>query len=110
MCRRFKCQQNGPNVNVKSLKVLQKQGEENSLRQLIDIGTQYIWGFPSRSYCNKYRIKIHFERCFLFTPFTYSPARHDDFTSITGGTVFPLYFCEMRWIEDKRVAERLLES
>ena len=30
---------NGPNVNVKFLKVLQKQYEDNYLCQLIDIGT-----------------------------------------------------------------------
>ena len=33
----------------------------------------------------------------------------DDFTSVTWGAVFPLYFCEMYRIEDKCVAEHLLE-
>lgn len=38
-----------------------------------------------------------------------SPARRDDFISVTGDTLFPLYFCETRWVEDKCAAERLLE-
>ena len=38
-----------------------------------------------------------------------SPARRDDYTTVTGSTVFPLKFCSTRWIEDDRVAERALE-
>ena len=109
MCRRFRCQQNGPNVNVKSLKVLQKQGEENSLRQLIDIGTCNIHGaFQAGAIATNTGLKSILKGAFYLLHD--SPARRDDFTSVTGGTVFPLYFCEMRWIEGKRVAERLLES
>ena len=38
-----------------------------------------------------------------------SPARHADYTSITDGITFLLYFCDTRWVEDKRVNDRLVE-
>ena len=38
-----------------------------------------------------------------------SPVRRDDYTTVTGSTVFPLKFCATRWIEDDRMAERALE-
>ena len=38
-----------------------------------------------------------------------SPARRDDYQSITGSTTFPLFFCATRWVENKRVAERLID-
>ena len=37
-----------------------------------------------------------------------TPARRDDYTSVTGSTQFPLYFCATRWIEDSAVANRLI--
>ena len=38
-----------------------------------------------------------------------SPARGADYLSVTGLDIFPLYFCATRWVEDKKVADRLLE-
>ena len=38
-----------------------------------------------------------------------SPARREDYTSITESTVFPLNFCATRWVEDDKVAQRALE-
>ena len=38
-----------------------------------------------------------------------TPARRDDYLSITGSSKFPLFFCATRWIEDKIVADRLLD-
>ena len=38
-----------------------------------------------------------------------SPAGRDDYISITKSTKFPLAFCSTRWVEDKPVADRLLE-
>ena len=34
-----------------------------------------------------------------------SPARRDDFTTVTGNTLFPLKFWGTRWLEDVPVAE-----
>ena len=91
MCRRFRCQQNGPNVNVKSLKVLQKQGEENSLRQLIDIGTCNIHGaFQAGAIATNTGLKSILKGAFYLLHD--SPARRDDCTSVTGGDSFSPVF------------------
>ena len=37
-----------------------------------------------------------------------TPARLEEFTAITGTTVFPMKFCVHRWIENARVASRAL--
>ena len=37
-----------------------------------------------------------------------SPARRDDYTTVTGSTVFSLKFCATQWVEDDK-AERTLE-
>ena len=33
----------------------------------------------------------------------------EDFTGVTGSTVFPLKFCDTRWMEDEKVAQRAIE-
>ena len=38
-----------------------------------------------------------------------SPARRDDYESVTRSLKFPLLFCAVRWIEDVAVADRLIE-
>ena len=38
-----------------------------------------------------------------------SSARRAESSSVTGLDIFPLYFYAARWIEDKKVADRLLE-
>ena len=38
-----------------------------------------------------------------------SSTRRAEFSSVTGLDIFPLYFYAARWIEDKKVADRLLE-
>ena len=38
-----------------------------------------------------------------------TPARREDYFNITGSTTYPLPFCSTRWIEDKPVAERLID-
>ena len=37
-----------------------------------------------------------------------SPARREDYFNLTGSEKYPLQFCGARWVEDKKVAERLL--
>lgn len=38
-----------------------------------------------------------------------SPARREDYTKVTGNSVFPLKFCQNQWLENVSVAERTLE-
>ena len=45
----------------------------------------------------------------LYWLFKDSPARRDDYSKVTGSSVFPLKFCQHRWLENVSVAERALE-
>lgn len=45
----------------------------------------------------------------LWYLFNDTPARRDDFYQLTKSSVFPLKFCQHRWLEDAPVAERALE-
>ena len=38
-----------------------------------------------------------------------SPACRADYSIVTGFDIFPLYFCATGWVEDKKVADRLLK-
>ena len=38
-----------------------------------------------------------------------SPARREDYTSVTGSNSFPLDFCRHRWLENVPVVEQALE-
>ena len=99
----------GPNVNLKFLNVLQKQRAENQLSQLVDIGTcnlHIVHGaFQAGAVASDWGLKGVLKG--VFNLLHDSPARCDDFISVTGGTLFPMNFCETRWVEDKCVAERL---
>ena len=46
----------------------------------------------------------------LHSLFNETPARREDYTKITESEVFPQQFCGHRWLEDKKVAERALET
>ena len=45
----------------------------------------------------------------LYSHLHETPARREDYTKMTGSEVFPLQFCQHRWLKDKRVAERAVE-
>ena len=38
-----------------------------------------------------------------------SPARREDFESVTGINKYPLFFCSTRWVESKSVADHAIE-
>ena len=98
-----------PNVNVKFIKPLQKQWEENSLCQLIDIGTcnlQVVHGaFQSGAISKNWGLKSILKGTFYLLHDR--PAQSVDFASNQGGQFSPLHFCETNWIKGKCVAERL---
>ena len=45
----------------------------------------------------------------LHSLFNETPARRENYTKITENEVFAQQFCGLRWLEDKKVAERALE-
>ena len=54
-----------------------------------------------------WEIKILLKSCYQILDD--SPARRDDYISITKSTKFPLAFCSTRRVEEKPVADRPLE-
>ena len=62
--------------------------------------------FKSGAESTNWNAKATLKGAFQFLHDT--PARRDDYTSVTGSTQFPLYFCATRWIEDSAVANRLI--
>ena len=45
----------------------------------------------------------------VYNVFKDSPARHSDYSHITGSTKFPKKFCQVRWVENTSVTKRALE-
>ena len=101
---------NGPSVYLKFHRDVQSNCEELKLPKLIDIRScslHTIHGaFKTGVESTDWEIKKTFNGC--FTLLHDSPARRSDYTSITGSTVFQLSCCATRWVEDEKVAERLI--
>ena len=100
----------GPNVNIKVQKDLQKKRKIENLPQLLDTGTCSLHTVHNAFKCGfeKYfDVHILLKACGKL--FRGSPARYAEYKSITGSNVMPALFCGTRWVEDKKVAERLVE-
>ena len=99
-----------PSVNLKFHKDVQSNHKELELPKRIDIGScplHTIHGaFKTGVESTDWEIKKPFKGC--FTLLHDSPARRSDYTSIAGSTVFLLSFCATRWVEGKKVVERLI--
>ena len=100
-----------PSVDLKFLKILQDDRMEKGLSQLLDIGScglHILHGtFKTGTEKSEWSIKATMNAS--FTILHNSPARRDDYDSVTASSKYPLPFCATRWIEDKPVADRLLE-
>ena len=102
----------GPNVNHKFYKDLisEREASDPDLPDLIYLGTcglhvghgAFRTGFEITGWKIDRLLKS------LWYLFNESPARREDFTRITGCSIFPLQFCGVRWVEDCPVAERAL--
>ena len=88
----------GPSVNWKFLSEIQKNRNENKQHELIDIGScglHIIHGaFKTGAEKTDWNIKQTMKGAFQM--FHDSPARREDYESITGSTVYPLFFCATR--------------
>ncbi|XP_070400940.1 uncharacterized protein [Nothobranchius furzeri] len=100
----------GPNVNLKFLNDFQQEHAElHGGRQLIHVGScglhtphnSFKTGFSTWN-IEKLLRAMHFL-------FHNVPARREDFTKLTGSSLFPLPFCGHRWVENLPVAERAIE-
>ena len=103
----------GSRVNWKLLSLLCEDREKKDAEPSETIECWQLWttccscSFLYRM--SDYRLEKEGLPRALWYLFHDSPARRDDYTTVTGSTVFPLKFCATQWVEDSRVAERALE-
>ena len=100
----------GPSTNWKFLDLLSKLRVDHQFPKLVNIGSCSLHishgAFKTGSEKSGWEIKPVLKGSFQFLHDT--PARREDFISVTGCSVFPLFFCATRWIEDSDVAKRLI--
>ena len=85
--------------------------EKEKLPEVINFGSCNVRilhvGFKSGFESTDWEMKILLKSCY---PILHdSLARRDDYISVTKSTKFPLAFCSTRWLDDKPLADRLLE-
>lgn len=101
----------GPNVNWKFYRDFSQERQAEELPELLNIGScglHIVHGSFQKGAKESGWDLANILRS-LWQIFHDSPARREDFTKITGTSVFPLQFCQHRWVEDVKVAERALQ-
>ena len=100
----------GPAVNIKFLNEFKLNQEENDFHSIIDIGTcsLLIVHRSVKTAFDKSNIKIKETLKGGFQQLHNSPARREDYESVSGSTKHLLYYCAARWVENKPVAERMI--
>ena len=101
----------GPSPNWKFIESLKRYRLENEQSQVIELGSgglHIIHGaYKTGAESTGWELKEILKR--EFTLLHDSPARKDDYISLTGyhthRNTFPLYICATRWIEDAEVAD-----
>lgn len=102
----------GPNVNLKFMQELLKDRKryDPEMPGILQLGTctlHTIHGAFATAMKNTEWGVAKLLRAIWYL-FHDSPARRDDFQSITKSNVFGLQFCSTRWVEDVPVAERAI--
>ena len=90
----------GPNVNIKLLKMIQAERSENEQHQLIDIGSCDLHtihnAFKTGTESTGWRMKKILKGAYQI--FHDSPARREDFFTVTNTNQFPQNFCAARFV------------
>ena len=89
-----------PNVNWKFARTLSKDRTENGLSDLIDIGSCPLYVINGAFQTGSMASSWNLSRVAIVHD---SPARGEDFMSVTSSSVFPLPFCATCWVENKKV-------
>ena len=101
----------GPSVTWSFYGKLVRKLEEAGLSALINIGScnlHIIHGaFKTGTKATRWNIKETLKASFQLLHDT--PARRADYHKLPGSTLFPKFFCGTRWVEDKEVADRLID-
>ena len=101
----------GPNVNWETYELLPTSIEEETEKNMLNIGSCALHiiynAFRSGSMETNWQVAQTLSS--LYWLFKDSPARREDFVSITGLSVLPKQFCSHRWVENVTVVVRALE-
>ena len=96
----FQVSMDGPSVNWKFLEKLTNERKDKDFHQLIDIGScglHIIHGaFKNGAETSELNLKETLKGTFQL--FYNTPARREDFESVTETSVYPLFFCATREI------------
>ena len=101
----------GPNANLNAHRLLDVQISGEVGHRLFNIGScglhtvhnVFRTGYASTDW------KVEEAFTSFYWLFKNSPARREDFTSVTGSDLFPKRFCQTRWVENVPIAQRLLK-
>ena len=101
----------GPNVNWKLFRNVSNDIEEETNKQMLNIGScgLYIMHNANKSGVNSCTWDVENILCSLHRLFKDTPARQEDFVQITVSTEFPLKYCPNRWLENAPVIDRVIK-
>ena len=107
----LKVSMDGPNVNWKFVDMFSHQLIDEYSISFLNIGScglHIIHGaFKHGSERTGWELDNFFSS--IFKLFKGTPARRDDYTRVTGSSVFAFKFCKHRWVQNVPVAERAIE-
>ena len=111
VCNLTQISMDGPNVNWKCFKDMQKKLSDDYETILINIGSCGLHivhnSFKTGATAAEWKVEALLSS--LYYLFKDSPARREDFLKVSGSTRLPLKFVNHRWLENEPVCERALE-
>ena len=101
----------GSNVNWKVFRLMQEDVQKQTGKKLLNVGScgLHVIHNSSRDGCSAAEWDVETFLISVRWLFKDSPARCEDYTSVTGSNSFPLDFCRHCWLENVPVVERALE-
>ena len=102
----------GPNTSLKSLSEVQNGRQKNKLSSLIDIGSCNLHLIHGTFKIGSEKSSWDFHKILkgAFKLLNDSSARREDYFNLTGSDKYPLQFCGARWVDNKKVAEKLVNK
>ena len=101
----------GPRVNHKFYKELVKSRKLENFHSMIDIGSCNLHivsgSFKTGAEKSSWNISETLKGSYQILHDT--PARREDYETVNDSKLYPKFFCATRWVENKCVADRLIE-
>ena len=101
----------GPNVNWATFDKLTNDIESETGKSLLNVGSCGLH-IVHNAFKAAYSVldwDIQHKLNSLYWLFKDSPAKREDFTELTGCSIFPIKFCAHRWLENVSVCKRTLQ-